>query len=44
MNPWLWVLMGLLIFAPKGATETGGRWDLRALALLVCVIAVVTQV
>ncbi|HZY42448.1 MAG TPA: hypothetical protein VFF59_10675 [Anaerolineae bacterium] len=44
MNPWLWVLMGILIFMPKGANEKGGRWDLRALALLVCVFAVATQV
>jgi hypothetical protein len=44
MNVWLWVLMAILIFAPKGDNEKGGRWDLRALALLLCVIAVVTQI
>ena len=44
MNPWLWVLMGILIFAPQAANEKGSRWDLRAVALLVCVIAVVTQI
>ena len=44
MNPWLWVLMGILIFAPKGANEADNRWDLRALALLLCVIAVVTKI
>ena len=44
MNPWLLVLMGVLIFAPKGSGEKGGRWDLRALALLLCVIAVAAQI
>ena len=44
MNPWVWVLMGILIFAPKGANAKSGRWDLRARALLLCVIAVVAQI
>ncbi len=44
MNLWVWVLMGILIFAPKGANDKSGRWDLRALALLFCVIAVVAQI
>jgi len=44
MNFWVWVLMAILIFAPKGATPKAGRWDWRALALLLCVIAVMTQI
>ena len=44
MNVWVWVLMALLIFAPKGAALKAGRWDLRALALLLCVIAVISQI
>jgi hypothetical protein len=44
VNPWLWVLMAILIFAPKSTSEKAGRWDLRALALLLCVIAVATQI
>ncbi len=44
MNFWVWVLMALLIFAPKGEALKAGRWDLRALALLLCVITLMTQV
>ncbi len=44
MNFWVWVLIAVLLFAPKGSAEKTGRWDLRAWALLLCVIAVVTQV
>ncbi len=44
MNPWLWLLIGILVFAPKSMSAKTGRWDLRALALLLCVIAVITQV
>lgn len=44
MNFWVWVLMAILLFAPKDATPKAGRWDWRALALLLCVIAVMTQI
>ncbi len=44
MNFWIWVLMVLLLFAPKGASVRAGRWDLRALGLLLCVVALMTQV
>jgi hypothetical protein len=44
MNIWVWILMVLLLFAPKGAAVRAGRWDLRALALLLCVIAVIAQI
>ncbi len=44
MNFWIWALMVLLLFAPKGASVRAGHWDLRALGLLLCVIALMTQV
>jgi len=43
MNPWLLVLMGILVFAPKSSSDKAGRLDIRALALLLCVIAIVAQ-
>ncbi len=43
MNGWLWLLLAILIFAPKSSTVKTGRWDLRALALLLCVIALIAQ-
>ncbi len=44
MNAWLLILFALLIFAPKNASNPSGRFDLRALALLLCVIALIAQV
>jgi hypothetical protein len=44
MNVWLLILFAILVFAPKGSSSQTGRFDLRALALLLCVIALITQV
>jgi hypothetical protein len=44
MNAWLLILFAILIFAPKGSTNPSGRFDFRALALLLCVIALIAQV
>lgn len=44
MNAWLLILFALLIFAPKGSSNLSGRFDFRALALLLCVIALIAQV
>ena len=50
MNPWLWLLIAVLVLAPNdrrryqtGNAENNARFDLRAIALLLCVIAVVAQ-
>jgi len=43
MNLWLLVLMGILVFAPKTSSEKSGAFDMRGLALLLCVIAIVAQ-
>ncbi len=44
MNAWLFVLLAILIFAPKSSSSQSGRFDLRALALVLCVIAIIAQV
>ncbi len=44
MNAWLLVLLAILIFAPKSSSNESSRFDLRALALLLCVIAIIAQV
>jgi hypothetical protein len=40
---WLLILFAILIFAPKNSSNQAGRFDLRALALLLCVIALIAQ-
>jgi len=44
MNVWVLILFAVLIFAPKSASNQSSRWDFRALALLLCVIALIAQV
>jgi hypothetical protein len=44
MNAWLLILFAVLIFAPKTASNQSSRFDFRALALLLCVIALIAQV
>ncbi len=44
MNLWILLLFAVLIFAPKSSSGQAGRFDLRALALLLCVIALIAQV
>ena len=44
MNAWLLVLLAILIFAPKSSSNPSSRFDFRALALLLCVIAIIAQV
>ncbi len=44
MNPWILLLFAILLFAPKSSSSQTGRFDLRALALLLCVIALIAQV
>ena len=44
MNAWLLILLAILIFAPKNASNPSSRFDFRALALLLCVIALMAQV
>ncbi len=44
MNPWILLLFAILIFAPKGSSNQSGRYDFRAVALLLCVIAIIAQV
>ena len=44
MNAWLLVLLAILIFAPKSSSNQSSRFDFRALALLLCVIAIIAQV
>ncbi len=43
MNGWLLLLLAILIFAPQNTTAKSGRFDFRAVALLLCVIALVAQ-
>lgn len=43
MNAWLLILFAILIFAPKSSSKSSSRFDLRALALLLCVIAIIAQ-
>ena len=44
MNAWLLILFAILIFAPKSSSNESSRFDFRALALLLCVIAIIAQV
>jgi len=44
MNAWLLILFAILIFAPKSSSSPSSRFDFRALALLLCVIALMTQI
>ncbi len=44
MNAWLLILFAILIFAPKTTSNQSSRFDYRALALLLCVIALITQI
>ncbi len=44
MNLWILLLFAILIFAPKNSTDQSSRFDFRAVALLLCVIALVAQV
>ena len=44
MNGWLLALFLILIFAPKSSAEKEGRWNFRAVMLLLCIIGIVTQV
>jgi hypothetical protein len=43
MNVWVFILFVVLIFAPKNASNQSSRMDFRALALLLCVIALIAQ-
>ena len=44
MNLWILLLFAILIFAPKSSSDQSSRWDFRALAILLCVVALVAQV
>ncbi len=44
MNLWILLLFAILIFAPKNSSDQSSRFDVRAVALLLCVIALVAQV
>jgi hypothetical protein len=44
MNAWLLILFAILIFAPKSSSNQSSRYDFRALALLLCIIAIIAQV
>jgi hypothetical protein len=44
MNAWLLILFAILIFAPKSSSERSDRFDFRAVALLLCVVAIIAQV
>jgi len=44
MNAWVLILFAVLIFAPKSASSQSSRLDFRALALLLCVIALIAQI
>ena len=44
MNAWLLILFAILIFAPPSSPSRSSRFDFRALALLLCVIALIAQV
>jgi hypothetical protein len=43
MNVWVLILFAVLIFAPKSASNQSNRFDFRALALLLCVIALIAK-
>ncbi len=44
MNLWVLLLFAILIFAPKSSSSQSSRFDFRAVALLLCVIALIAQV
>lgn len=44
MNLWILILFAILIFAPKNSSTPANRFDYRALALLLCIIALIAQV
>ena len=44
MNGWLLAVFLILIFAPKSSTEKDGRWNFRAVLLLLCIVGLVTQI
>ncbi len=44
MNVWILILFAVLIFAPKSASDQSSRMDFRALALLLCVVAIIAQI
>jgi hypothetical protein len=44
MNLWILILFAFLIFAPRSSSTQSSRFDYRALALLLCVIALITQI
>ena len=44
MNVWVLILFAVLIFAPKSSSTQSSRLDFRALALLLCVIALIAQI
>ena len=43
MNVWVFILFLVLIFAPKSASNQASRMDFRAVALLLCVIALIAK-
>ncbi len=43
MNLWILILFALLILAPRSSSNLSSRFDYRALALLLCIIALITQ-
>ena len=44
VNLWVLILFAVLIFAPKSSSSPSRRFDYRALALLLCIIALIAQV
>ncbi len=43
MSLWVFILFLILIFAPRSSSQATGRLDLRALALVLCVIALIAR-
>lgn len=43
MNLWVLILFLILVFAPRSSSHATGRFDLRALALVLCVIALIAR-
>jgi hypothetical protein len=44
VNLWILILFAILLFAPKSLPSQSSRFDFRALALLLCVIALIARV
>ncbi len=44
MNAWLFILPAILIFAPRSSSNQASRLDFLAVALVLCVTAIVAQV